>query len=131
MNDNDKDFNQFVNNKYINIESYKKNGMSVRTPVLFVNKEQKIYFRTSKSSGKIKRINNNAQIKFAPCNINGKTNDNYWKSGLATIINGSEIEIIDKLFEKKYGIINMLLKLIYKIRKMELVFVSVSISNDT
>jgi len=118
------------NNKYINIESYKKDGSYVRTPVLFVIKDNKIYFRSSVKSGKIKRIKNNSSVRLIPCGINGRVKDNKWSSGHATLANTSEINITDRLFTKKYGIVNMLLKLLYKIRKINLILVCITLNND-
>lgn len=131
MIDNNNYIDKISNNKYINIETFKKNGSYVRTPVLFVNKDDKIYFRTSKKSGKIKRIKNNSFIKFTPCNINGKVKNISWNKGYAKILNTNETDDIDRLFDHKYGIINKLLKLLYKIRKLDLVSVEIKISHDT
>lgn len=131
MTENNNYIVKISNNKYINIESYKKNGSYVRTPVLFVNKDDKIYFRTNKKSGKIKRIKNNSSIKFTPCNINGKVKDMQWKEGYAKIANTDVMVTIDRLFGQKYGIINKFLKLLYKIRKLDLVLVEVKLLHDT
>ena len=131
MIDNNNYIDKISNNKYINIETFKKNGSYVRTPVLFVNKDDKIYFRTSKKSGKIKRIKNNSFIKFTPCNIYGKVKYMQWKEGYAKIANTEVIDTIDRLFGQKYGIINKFLKLLYKIRKLDLVLVEVKLSHDT
>ncbi|HEY7109532.1 MAG TPA: pyridoxamine 5'-phosphate oxidase family protein [Nitrososphaeraceae archaeon] len=57
--------------KYINVETYRKNGQSVRTPVWFVVFNNKIYFRTDSNSGKVKRIMNNQNVRIAGCDLLG------------------------------------------------------------
>jgi hypothetical protein len=58
--------------KYINLETYKKNGQPVRTPVWFVPYNEKIYLRTDSNSGKVKRIMNNQYVSIAACDLLAK-----------------------------------------------------------
>jgi len=58
--------------KYISLETYKKNNQPVKTPVLFVIKDDLIYVVTGDKTGKVKRLRNNLQVKFALCTIRGK-----------------------------------------------------------
>jgi PPOX class probable F420-dependent enzyme len=62
---------QFLNKKYINIETYEKNGQAVRTPVWFVIDSAKIYSRTDVNSGKVKRARNNPHVRIAPSDARG------------------------------------------------------------
>ena len=56
MNKNYNYLETFEKAKYINIQTYKKNGHPILTPVWFIIKDNKIFFRTSHKSGKIKRM---------------------------------------------------------------------------
>ena len=49
---------RFLDQKYINLETYKKDGTSVRTPVWFVIDNDLIYVITRDSTGKVKRLKN-------------------------------------------------------------------------
>ncbi len=40
----------FYNLRVLNLESYKKNGNPVRTPVVFVQENEFIYFQTARKS---------------------------------------------------------------------------------
>jgi len=42
---------QFIEQKYINLETYKKDGTSIRTPVWFVIDKDLIYVITRDSTG--------------------------------------------------------------------------------
>ena len=107
------------NGKYINIQTYKKNGQAVSTPVWFISKDNRIYFRTSNKSGKFKRIKNNDNVKFALCNFRGKIIGE-WHNGLAKIDPDSNRLIFSKISEK-YGIFAHVLNLLYKIKKMDII----------
>ena len=105
--------------KYINIQTYKKNGQAVSTPVWFISKDNRIYFRTSNKSGKFKRIKNNNNVKFALCDFRGKIIGE-WHNGLAKIDPDSNRLIFSKISEK-YGIFAHVLNLLYKIKKMDII----------
>ena len=51
--------NEIESEKYISIETYKKDGTPVQTPVWFVVKNNLIYIVTREKTGKVKRIRNN------------------------------------------------------------------------
>lgn len=93
--------------KYINLETYRKNGQGVRTPVWFVESgsddSRKLYVRTSDDTGKYKRIRNNPSVQIAPCDIRGRVKGK-WVKGEARIAS-EEVKLkAFKMLEKKYGI---------------------------
>ena len=109
--------------KYINIQTYKKNGQAVSTPVWFISKDNRIYFRTSTKSGKFKRIKNNNNIKFALCNFRGKIKGE-WHNGLAKIDPDINRLIVSQINEK-YGIFAHVMNLLYKIKKMDIIILCI------
>ena len=120
MNNND---NSLETGKYINILTYKKNGHAVSTPVWFISKDNKIYIRTSNHSGKVKRIKNNNNVSYALCNIRGKIKGE-WHSGVAKIEPDVNKMIFSKITEK-YGLIAQIINILYKIKKMEIIIISI------
>ena len=123
MNNNHNNLKPFEKAKYINVQTFKKNGQPISTPVWFIIKDNKIFFRTSKNSGKIKRIRNNNNIKFALCDIRGKINGE-WFDGIAKIENDSN-NVILSLINKKYGISSQLMKIFYKFMKIDIAILSI------
>ena len=93
---------QFLDQKYINLETYKKDGTSVRTPVWFVIDNDLIYVITRESTGKVKRLKNNHDVRIVLCSFKGEPK-NEWIKGKAEKITGEEEDKIIKLRKKKYG----------------------------
>jgi len=61
----------FKKQKYLNLETLRKSGVGVRTPVWFVQDGNVLFVRTIADSGKVKRIRNNPQVNIAPCKVDG------------------------------------------------------------
>ena len=49
----------FTSQQYLNLETFRKNGAAVKTPVWFVQDGDATFVRTLANSGKVKRIRNN------------------------------------------------------------------------
>jgi uncharacterized protein len=130
-NDNDDDSNdnkisQFLNNKYINIETLKKSGQAIRTPVWFIVDNAKIYSRTGLYSGKVKRARNNPHVRVAPCNARGRPRGK-WIDGEIRIANSSESEEANRLLNQKYGLQGRLVRAFNKLRKTRPIVICVEI----
>ena len=92
----------FLDQKYVNLETYKKDGTPVRTPVWFMIDNDIIYVITREKTGKVKRLKNNQNIRIVPCSFTGKSKSE-WINGIAQKITGEEVEKAIKLRKKKYG----------------------------
>jgi PPOX class probable F420-dependent enzyme len=123
---------QLTGVKYINLETYRKDGRSVRTPVWFIDFRDRIYVRTDANSGKIRRIVNNQNVRIAPCDIRGKINSN-WIKGKARIEKEDDIEFkeIISLINKKYSFQQVFVKIVYKLRKIKVAIVSIELIAST
>lgn len=94
---------QFAGQKYLSLETYRKNGEPVRTPVWFVESNGALYVRTAESTGKYRRIRNNPSVQVAPCDMRGNVKGE-WVAGEAKIISGGEEQATYRMLDKKYGI---------------------------
>jgi hypothetical protein len=93
--------------KYINLETFRKNGQAVRTPVWFAGEPpqgtpEKIYVYSTANSGKAKRIRNNGHVRVAPCEMRGKLLGE-WIEARAEIVDGQEAQHGMQLLNKKYS----------------------------
>ncbi len=102
---------QFAGQKHLNLETLRRNGEAVRTPVWFVQDNDILYIRTSDDTGKYKRIRNNKSVRIVPCDIKGKVKGE-WINAEAKIIDEEDMQKkVYAMLEKKYG-------MIYKMSRM-------------
>jgi PPOX class probable F420-dependent enzyme len=99
----------FAKQKYLNLETFRRSGESMKTPVWFVQEGETIYVRTVANSGKVKRIRNNGGVNIVPCKMDG-TVTGTWVPAVAREIQDPEIDRkVDKLLDKKYGLMKKIL----------------------
>jgi PPOX class probable F420-dependent enzyme len=102
-------FETFIGHKYLNLETFKKSGEGVRTPVWFAadpsvrldSSDAKLFVYTIGVSGKVKRIRNNPRVRIAPCTASGKLLGD-WVDARAEIVTGEEAARGMDLLNKKY-----------------------------
>ncbi len=92
--------------KYISLATFRKSGIPVYTPVWFAEKNGKLYLFTNPNSGKVKRIRNNPQIRFATCSIRGRIGGPEF-SGRARILGADESRHARQLLERKYWLMRV------------------------
>ena len=103
-------FAAFAGQKYLNLETFKKSGDGVKTPVWFAadpaakldSGDARLYVYTIGESGKVKRIRNNPNVKVAPCNASGKVKGD-WVAARAEIISGSDAAHGMQLLNRKWS----------------------------
>jgi PPOX class probable F420-dependent enzyme len=64
-------FNQLTQQQYVSLETFRKNGTGVKTPVWFVQDGDTLFVRTIANSGKVKRIRSNGHVNIAHCKSDG------------------------------------------------------------
>jgi PPOX class probable F420-dependent enzyme len=99
-------FDPLQGQKYINLETFRKNGQGVRTPVWFAGEPEqgvpeKLYVYSTANTGKAKRIRNSSRVRAAPCEVRGKLLGE-WIEARAEVVIGAEAEHAMKLLNKKY-----------------------------
>ena len=93
---------RFSDEKYISLETYKKNGEAVKSPVWVVEEGGAVYVRTDPTSWKAKRIRKNPRVRIAASDMRGKVTGQ-WVDGEARFIEGQDADQKIELFKKKYG----------------------------
>jgi PPOX class probable F420-dependent enzyme len=102
-------FAAFAGHKYLNLETFKKSGEGVKTPVWFAadpaasldSNDAKLYVYTIGVSGKVKRIRNNPRVRIAPCDMRGRVLGE-WVEARVAILTGEEAARGMRLLNKKY-----------------------------
>jgi PPOX class probable F420-dependent enzyme len=102
----DSKLEQFQNKEYIRLETVKRNGLVVPTPVWFVVEDGTLFVRSYANSGKVKRMRNNPHVRVTPSDAMGKSHG-VTIEGTAIRVNGDmEIKISQQLY-RKYGLMKM------------------------
>ncbi len=82
------------NAEYINLETFKKSGDGVKTPVWCAPLEGKLVVFSEGKAYKVKRVRNNGKVRVAPCDVRGKVLGG-WHEGTARVVDH------DAAFEKR------------------------------
>ncbi len=110
---------QFVNQQYVNLETFRTNGEGVRTPVWFVREEDTIYIWTEAESWKVKRIRRNRNIRITPCKSMGEPTGRWVDAIAETDDSLEEQQNVRNLMRKKYGLAFRFFELAGKLKKTE------------
>lgn len=104
------------NAKYIALETFRKNGEGVNTPVWVTTEDGKLYVWTIDDSWKVKRIRNNSHVRIAVSDQRGNPKSD-WVDGVATVLDAPEAEARQRQrLASKYGIMYRIFGLVGKIR---------------
>ena len=110
------DLSPFRGQPYLNLETYKRSGQAVPTPVWFVEHEDHLYVRTIAYSGKVKRVRNNPQVRVAPCDARGELLGE-WSAGQARVASPEKSAAVNQLLGRKYGLRKRLFDLMNALRR--------------
>jgi len=92
----------FVDQRYLNLESCKRDGTPVQTPVWFAEEQGVLYIYTLANAGKVRRIRRHPRIRIAPCTMRG-TVIGPWVEADATIVDATTAAHGHALLRHKYG----------------------------
>jgi PPOX class probable F420-dependent enzyme len=112
----EKKLEQFAEKQFLNLETFRKSGVGVPTPVWFAERNGNLYVRTIDNSGKVKRIRNNGRVRVAPCDARGML-EGEWVEAQARLVEGEIASIANALLDKKYGFQKKMFDLIASLRK--------------
>jgi PPOX class probable F420-dependent enzyme len=116
----------FENQKYLNLETYRKNGAAIRTPMWFAVSGETIYLYTLADAMKVKRIRNNPRIRIAPSDVRGKPKGE-WIEGRARIVEAAEAERGHALLNQKYGWMKKIGDLFRKFKRRGRVVIAIQV----
>ena len=92
----------FAGQPYLNLESYRKDGQGVRTPLWFAEEGGVLYISTPARSWKVKRIRRNPKVCIVPSTLGGKPRGE-WVDATARLENGPAAARAQELLIQKYG----------------------------
>ena len=99
-----KPIGQFAGQKYLNLETLRRSGQAMPTPVWFVQDGETLYVRTVAESGKVKRARNNPRVRIAVCGREGQLLGDWLPATAGEVRDDPAVEArVDALLDAKYG----------------------------
>lgn len=108
----------FEGEKYLNLETYRKSGAGVATPVWFAEDAGVFYIYSLANAGKVKRIRNDPRVRIMPCDFRGNAKGE-WVEARARILDAAGAERAHRLLDKKYGLVKKIGSLYSRLMKRE------------
>jgi uncharacterized protein len=98
--------NGFSGEKYLSLETVRRSGAGVRTPVWFASAPRpdgavRLYVYSAAEAGKVKRIRRRDAVRIAPCTASGKITGD-WVEARASFVTGNELQQGMQLLNRKY-----------------------------
>lgn len=94
--------------KYVNLATYRRNGVEVKTPVWIAALADRYYVFSAGDAGKIKRIRATPRVRLAACDVRGKVRS-AWIEGCARIVVEPTLIVkVRKALRRKYGLLMIL-----------------------
>lgn len=115
---------QFSNQKYLTLETYRKSGAPVATPMWFAEYDQVLYVYSRADAGKVKRIRRNPRVRVAPCTARGALRGN-WVEGTASFLDEPQAALGHQRLNAKYGWVKRIGDVISGLRKRERVVMAI------
>jgi uncharacterized protein len=107
---------QFEKRNYLNLETTRKNGQTVKTPVWFALDGDALLVWTDANSGKAKRIRRDGKVRVVPSTASGEPLGE-WVTGTAAEDSSAEaIKYVTGRFKQKYGLSFYAFNLFGKVR---------------
>ena len=89
--------------RYVNLETFRKNGTGVQTPVWVARDGNELMIFTNGDSYKVKRLRRNSKIRMAECNVRGGLKG-AWHDGTGRLVdNEAAKQAGHRALRKKYG----------------------------
>ena len=104
-------FEPLQGQQYLNLETFRRSGLGMKTPVWFVQDGSTLYVRTIANSGKVKRIRNNGQVNIAPCKVDGALLGEWIPAAAREVTDADTAAKVDRLLDKKYGLLKKMFAL--------------------
>jgi len=95
--------NKFADVPFIALETFRKNGEGVITPVWVVGENGKLYIWTNLDSWKVKRIQTNNRVRVCESDVRGNPKSDWLHAQGRLLDNDEALKKVRSLFKSKYG----------------------------
>jgi len=96
-------FDALAKARYVNLETFRKNGTGVQTPVWAAPDGDQLVVFTNGDSYTVKRLRRNSSLRIAECNVRGGLKGP-WHEGSGRIVEDeAEKQSVLRALHRKYG----------------------------
>jgi hypothetical protein len=93
----------FAGQSYFSLETYRKSGVAVATPVWFAEDAPGVYYVYSEAdAGKVKRVRHNPAVRIAPCTMRGQVTGAWVAARARVVDDATGIARGHQLLRRKY-----------------------------
>lgn len=108
---------QFDGKSYMNLETFRRSGQGVKTPVWFVQDGTSLRVWTFAGAGKIKRIRREGSVRVVPSDASGNPLGEWVNAHACADDSHESIQYVAQLMRKKYGMMFILFRGLGMLRK--------------
>ena len=87
---------------YLSLETFRKTGVGVATPVWFAEEHGVIYIFSAGDAGKVKRLKNSSRARIAACTVSGRITGE-WIDAQGRVLEAGEAAEALAALRRKYG----------------------------
>jgi len=91
------------NPRYISLRTFRKTGVAVDTPVWAAADDGRLFVWTALSTGKVKRIRNNALVEVCACDMRGRPKGAWVPAQARLAASPAEVAAGEARIARKYG----------------------------
>jgi PPOX class probable F420-dependent enzyme len=103
--------------RYLALTTFRRDGRAVTTPIWPAALHGRLYFGTTRDTGKVRRLRANPRVRVAPCNANASRMLGDWQDGAARhVADESTRQAFVSALRSKYGWQYRLVMLLYRLR---------------
>lgn len=104
------------NETYVSLETFRKNGTGVKTSVWVTSENGRLYAMTEANAWKVKRINNNSQVRLAKSDARGNVQGEWMDAQARVLTHAEALAAQTRRGNAKYGLLYRLLSLMGRLR---------------
>ena len=89
--------------RYISLETFRKDGSGVKTPVWAAPLDGRLVIVTDGTSFKVKRLRENSKVRAAPCDARGNVRGAWHEGSVRILTDPADNERAERALSAKYG----------------------------
>jgi PPOX class probable F420-dependent enzyme len=107
------------------LSTFRRNGVAVSTPVWAAAEGGRLYVRSERTAGKLKRLRNDARVLVAPCTVRGKPLGAPFEAS-ARVLAPQEEPLAEQSLARRYGFGRELFERTMDVLRVDMCFLEIT-----